>query len=323
LWIKGRDSKPEEAIMKIAYAFRRGTLYPHYGSDLLSREVRKSFFRKAREIGFEGIEVEASTYDISGPIEPAARGLRKELEDSGLLCAAVRSGGGFSQPRVASTNSGRLKDAVRFASWIGASIVNTALVTPPAAPHAPGAGMGEQVSQGSSRTSREEDYEWTAKVLREAASAASDLGVEISVEVHQHSIVDNSWSALHLLELIDRPNVGVNPDLGNIYWTYNVPEETCEAAIVALAPHAKYWHCKNLFRIHIPELNHAIFQQVPLPDGEIDYRFALSAMLDAGFDGYLAIEGLRLGDQWHGDARSVSYIRTLMGELHESGVKRK
>jgi len=309
--------------MKIAYAFRRDTLYPHYGSDLPSMEVRKPFFHKAREIGFEGIELEASAYGISGPIESAARELRKELEDSGLLCAAVRSGGGFNQPSVASTNRGRLKDGVSFASWMGAGIVNTALVTPPAAPHAPGAGMGESVSQGSSRTSREEDYERTAKVLREVASIAADLGVGISLEVHQHSIVDNSWSALHLLELVDRPNVGVNPDLGNIYWTYNVPEEVCEAAIVALAPHAKYWHCKNLLRIHIPELGHAIFQQVPLPDGDIDYRFALSAMLDASFDGYLAIEGLRLGDQWHGDAKSVSYVRTLMGELHESEMKRK
>ena len=56
------------------------------------------------------------------------------------------------------------------------------------------------------------------KAVSEVAGIAADQGVEISIEIHQNSIADNSWSALHLLELIDAPNVGVNPDLGNIYW---------------------------------------------------------------------------------------------------------
>ena len=30
-------------------------------------------------------------------------------------------------------------------------------------------------------------------------------GVSITIEVHQHSIADNSWSALHLLDLTDSP----------------------------------------------------------------------------------------------------------------------
>ena len=133
--------------------------------------------------------------------------------------------------------------------------------------------MGEPVSQGSSRLASAVDYERTAKAVSEVAGIAADQGVEISIEIHQNSIADNSWSALHLLELIDAPNVGVNPDLGNIYWTYDIPEESCEDAIVALAQHVNYWHCKSLYRVHIPDLETAIYVQAPLPDGEIDYRF--------------------------------------------------
>ena len=139
-------------------------------------------------------------------------------------------------------------------------------------------------------------------------------GVSITIEVHQHSIADNSWSALHLLDLTDSPHVFANPDLGNIYWNYDVPEESSEEAIVALAPRSRYWHCKNLDRVYIPENEHSIFVRVPLPDGDIDYRFAINAMQDAGYDGYLAIEGADLGDQLHADRCSVEYVQGILAE---------
>ena len=87
------------------------------------------------------------------------------------------------------------------------------------------------------------------------------------------------------MELVDHPAVGLNPDLGNVYWTYHVPEESSEQAIAAMAPHAKYWHLKNLRRTYVPGQEFALFHQTPLPDGEIDYRFAVAAMLAAGVGG--------------------------------------
>jgi sugar phosphate isomerase/epimerase len=305
--------------MKIAYAFRRSVFYPHQGGDLPSKELRPRFLRKAREVGFEGIELGVGSYGLGGSLESAAKELRRELESAGVPCVAIRGGGGLSHPRTAAGSRQQWERAIQFASWIGAGVVNGTVTTPPTDPNAPGAGgWGESVSQGSSRTASIEDFERTAKGLREVAAIAADAGVKISIEIHQHSIADNSWSALHLLKTIDHPNVGLNPDLGNIYWAYDVPEETCEAAIAALAPHTNYWHCKSLCRVHVPELHRAIFLQVPLPDGEIDYRFAIAAMLEANFDGYLAIEGLRLGDQWHGDGKSVAYVKALVEELRNS-----
>jgi sugar phosphate isomerase/epimerase len=206
--------------------------------------------------------------------------------------------------------------AIHFASWIGAELVNTTFVSPPTDPHGPGHGrQGESVSQGASRTATEADFERTADQLRRFGKLAGELGVEIAVEVHQGSIADNSTSALHLIDLVGLDNVGLNPDLGNIYWHYEFAEETSEAAIVALAPRAKYWHCKNLRRIHIPEIHRAFFQRVPLPDGDIDYRFAIGAMLDAGYRGYLAVEGAMEGDQLTKDGRSAAYVRDILNSL--------
>ena len=125
----------------------------------------------------------------------------------------------------------------------------------------------------------------------------------------------NKTSRIRINRLILTPNVGLNPDLGNVYWCYEVPEQTSEEAIVALAPYANYWHCKNLIRVHIPENEHSIFIRKPLPDGEIDYRFAISAMLAANYQGYLAVEGMQLGDRLTADGRSVEYVKNLIAEL--------
>lgn len=297
--------------MRIAYAFRRGTLYPAHAASptLPAGDMRTTFLRKARAIGFDAVEIGLENLE-GGATEAAARTLRAQIEDAGLACAAIRAGGGFVDPRSAAQSRKNWRNGIEVAVGLGAPVVN-GTVTTPVDPNQPGNFVGEAASQNSSRTARGEDFELTAKEMRDIAGTAADHGVEIAIEIHQHSIADNSKSMLRLLNLIDRPNVGVNPDLGNIYWCYDIPEESCEDAIVALAPRAKYWHCKNLIRAHVPDVKRSIFLQRSLPEGEIDYRFALSAMVTAGYQGAIAIEGIRLGDQWLLDARSVEYVKSL------------
>ena len=58
---------------------------------------------------------------------------------------------------------------------------------------------------------------------------------------------------------------------------------------------------------------------MPLPDGDLDYRFAIAAMRDAGYDGYLAVEGAREGDALGQDRRGAEYVRQILAEL--SGEK--
>lgn len=303
--------------MKIAYAFRRTAFYPYDGQtgwEVPPREVRAAYLDKVRAIGFEGIEIGLG--QGVGTDEAAIRELRAELDGAGVPCAAVRGGGGFLRPQVAAQSREKVRDSIRMAGWIGSNLVNMTVTMPTGNPPGEvGGGVGKRTSIGGSKTASGTDYEVTAKELRPLADFAADLGVTISIELHQHSIADNPWSCLHLLELIDRPNVGINPDLGNLFWHYETPEATGEAAIVALAKKSVYWHCKQLLRVQVPDLERAYFLPVPLPDGEIDYRFCIAAMVDAGYDGYLAIEGIRSGDQIHGDGRSVAYVKGLLQEF--------
>ncbi len=305
--------------MKISYAPRRAAFYPYEGGtgwEFPPQEVRQAYLRAVRALGFAGIEVGLG--QGVGTSEAEIRAVRADLEAAGVPCAAVRGGGGFAHPGAAAHNRQRVHDAIRMAAWIGSNLLNMTVLTPPTDPQGVGAqGTGERLCQGGSRTATEADFATTARALQEAAALAADLGVTIAIEMHQRSIADNAWSCLHLLELVDRPNVGVNPDLGNLYWAYDEPEESLEACIVALAPHARYWHCKSLHRTHVPEHNRAYFRRVPLPEGEIDYRFAITAMARAGYDGYLAIEGVPLGDQLYNDGRSFAYCQQIIRDLDE------
>jgi len=304
--------------VKLCYALRRGVFYPsardEFG-EMPPRAERSRYLPLVRGMGFAAVELPVDdTVD-----ERSARDLASELRDAGLDVGCIRGGGALGHPLAGERSRKRLESAIQFASWTGASIVNTAMVSPATHPDGPGSGrQGEQVSQGGSRTASEADFISTAEHLQAAGRRAADVGVKIAIEVHQGSIADNSTATLHLLDLVAQGgvhNVGANPDLGNIYWHYEYPDETAEAAIVALAPRAVYWHCKNLRRLHVPEHRRAYFQRVPLPDGDLDYRFAIAAMLDAGYDGYLAIEGAREGDQLSLDRCGIEYACTLMNEI--------
>jgi sugar phosphate isomerase/epimerase len=298
--------------MRIVYAFRRSALFPDPGreADLPPMEARSAFLRKVKESGFDGLEVAAPHTG-----EAEARELRRELEDAGLPCAAVRGGGASLRPQEIARNRERMERAIRAAAALGAPIVNASISMPRPSTDRSALPWGEATSWGSSRDATETDFERAAAAFAAVAPVAADLGVQIAIEVHQHCLIDNSGSALHLMERINHPTVGLNPDLGNVYWVYHIPEESSEQAITAMAPHAKYWHMKNLRRTYVPGEEFALFHQTPLPDGEIDYRFAVTAMLAAGYAGDFAIEGLRLGDAITADARSAAYVRDLIREI--------
>ena len=76
-----------------------------------------------------------------------------------------------------------------------------------------------------------------------------------------------------------------------------------------------YWHCKTLVRVFHPENERSVFLRVASPDGEIDYRCAITAMVEADYQGYMAIEGARDGDQWLADGRSVEYAKSVLADI--------
>lgn len=306
--------------MKFSYAFRRGAYHPFVGDD---RELPDpvhlpKYLSKLRSIGFEGIEILLKYFDPVSENALAIDSLCEALDASSMPCVVVNAGGGsMSDLRVSTDNKNMIERAITLAKYVGAGLVNVPLVSPPVDPKGPGATFGESISQGSSRLASDDVFKQEAAGLSYLAGIAEPYGISLTIEIHQRSIADNSWSSIRLLNLVDGSNIGINPDLGNIQQAYDVPEESYESAITAVAPYSNYWHCKNASVIPLPDLRRTANIRVPLPDGDIDYRFAMTAMLKAGFDGYMAVEGSGVGDALTKDARSLYYIKGLYDELNK------
>ena len=307
--------------MRFCYANRRHTIFPisYEYTDLKPDDYTDAFLSKTKEIGFDALEIGLETFEYIGQRNELLD-FSKRISDFGLRIGCLRSGGTLHDAKNGPKNIERLHKSINIAEIVGAEIVNGALSAPARLPgyppgSLPGSEKGWNISQASSRDSMLYTYDEIAKVYKHACDLAKDKNIVITAEVHQNSPVDNSWSAVLLNNKIDKENFGINPDLGNILWNYDIPEETFENAIDSMASISKYWHCKNLQTVYHPENNRSVFLRVPLPDGEIDYRYAISSLHDANYSGYMTIEGAWAGDQWHNDLKSLDYAKKIWNEL--------
>jgi sugar phosphate isomerase/epimerase len=304
--------------MRYCYAHRKFTLYPQSVDswNLAPENYTDEFLHRVKESGFDALEVGAEVLDRLGE-EAGIKEFARRIEGFGLKIGALRSGGTLLEAQHGPANREKLDRAIKYAGWTGAEVVNGALSAPLRYPTDRADQAGWPKSQDASRDQMLSLYDDLAKVYQGFCDSAADVNVNISIEVHQNSPVDNSWSAKLIHAKIDRPNFGINPDVGNVVWVYDKPEETFDGFMAEVAPISNYWHSKNLVRVHHPENNRTVFLRVPLPDGEVDYRFAISAMADSGFSGYMAIEGAATGDQWTADKKSLDYAKSIWAEVEK------
>jgi sugar phosphate isomerase/epimerase len=99
---------------------------------------------------------------------------------------------------------------------------------------------------------------------------------------------------------VDAPNVGVNPDLGNII---RAPDRSQDwrSALIELAPVTNFWHVKN----------YRAGKAVPIWEGEIDYRDAMSIMSDHDYQGWVSIESYLGQGVLQLQKQSLEYLKRL------------
>src|SRR6266536_1961683 len=103
-------------MMSLIYAFRRTTLFPRADTgNELPAEGRTAYLRAVKALGFEGLEL-----GVPRGGETELRALRRELEDAGLPCRALRGGGPSLQPEAADGGRERMRSGLRAAAAMGA-----------------------------------------------------------------------------------------------------------------------------------------------------------------------------------------------------------
>lgn len=276
-------------------------------------EERRRLLAEIARLGFDGIELADDWVNVYALDEPGLRALGAEVAAAGLAMPAFNAlRKSVTVPAVAAANRGRLLRAVEVCAALGIGLLNVSLSPEPVP-----LGLTEEDLLGrpdppaGSWQADADDYRRAAEFLRDLAGRAAAVGIRLSLELHQNSLLDTADGLLRLLDLIDRPNVGANPDLANAYWAYERPPEPWEATLAKLLPRTNHVHVKNLRRLHLP--GRSYFLLTPLDEGDIDYRRVLAMLSGAGYDGPIVVEGAGPGDALAILARGREYLAQLVG----------
>ncbi len=148
---------------------------------------------------------------------------------------------------------------------------------------------------------------------QELADHADRLGVRISLEMYEDSFCGSPEEAISMVKDIDRPNVGLNPDIGNLVRLHRPMPSGLEMYKQVL-PYTNFWHIKNYLRDEDLATGAYFTFPSPLETGIIDYRTVIQLALIDGFDGVFMAE--HYGGDWLGvEAQNMRYIREVLRQV--------
>jgi sugar phosphate isomerase/epimerase len=267
--------------------------------------------REVRHAGFDHVDLTDSWIRPGDLGEAGAERLRLTAADAGLGISAVsitRRSLLTPDPDRARANLAYVLRTIRTLPQLGASVLCLGLHDPLTAEqrratwfwHVPGA----------SDVDTDEERDRAAALFAEVGDAAAEVGVEISLELYEDTLLGTADGAVDLIRRIDRANVGICPDIGNLVRLHREIEPWRDMLAKTL-PYANYWQVKNYLR-DVDLATGAYFTApAPLPTGYIDYRSALGMALDLGFSGPLCVENYG-GDGLAVSAANRDYLRSVL-----------
>jgi sugar phosphate isomerase/epimerase len=266
-----------------------------------SVEQWSAVLREAAMAGFDHVDL-IDSWLRPGDLSPDRRDdLVRVLKDHGLGVTAismVRKSVIDPDPDVSARKLAYTLRNVDAAAQIGTSVLCVGLHRP--LTPAQQAALWFWTEQGETDP-QDDDRMWALAVerLRAVGSYAAQVGINISLEMYEDTYLGTADSAIALVTDIDLPNVGLNPDIGNIIRLHR-PIENWEDMHLKTLPHSNYWHIKNYFRDYDPGTGAYFSAPAPAKDGLISYRRALEIALDNGFSGPMCVE------HYGGDGLSVA-----------------
>jgi sugar phosphate isomerase/epimerase len=128
--------------------------------------------------------------------------------------------------------------------------------------------------------------------------------------MYEDTYLGTADSAVRFVTDVDHPNVGLNPDLGNLIRLHR-PVEHWLAMVEKTVPFARYWHVKNYFRTEDATTGAIVTAPAPMEFGLISYRVAIKKAIEHGFNGAFLVE------HYGGDGLSVcatnrDYLRRIL-----------
>ncbi len=162
----------------------------------------------------------------------------------------------------------------------------------------------------------EQVWSRAAAAVAEVCDAAAGQDLQVCVELYEDSLVCTAADVAELMGRVDRPNLGVNPDLGNTYRSATPQREPWLQTLRGAAPFTNYWHVKNYARSSAGREGPFAVHPTGLGEGDIDYRLALHTMLAAGYRGPIVVEHYG-GDALWMQEQGRRYLERLLADRQE------
>jgi len=124
------------------------------------------------------------------------------------------------------------------------------------------------------------DFKKLLERLRQVSDLFADYGLELGLETGQ----ETGETLSQFLEVLDRPNVGVNFDPANII-LYDKGDPL--DALRTLSPWLRQCHIKDATRTKKPGV---WGEEVATGTGQVDWPGFFRVLREVGYNGYLAIE---------------------------------
>ncbi|MFE5310691.1 sugar phosphate isomerase/epimerase family protein [Isoptericola sp. NPDC056605] len=134
-----------------------------------------------------------------------------------------------------------------------------------------------------------ENRDLAVRRIRELADHAAEVGVRVSLEMYEDTYIGTPDLAVRFLEDVDRDNVGLNPDLGNLVRLHREIEDI-PTMFEKVLPHTNFWHIKNYTRDVDLATGAYATHPTPLVQGVVNYRVMIRQALELGFDGVFVCE---------------------------------
>ena len=253
------------------------------------------FIQEAKRLGVEGVEL----LDFFWKDLPTEMPLvRAALQDTGLEVGVYSVANNFvsEHESVRVAQGQKIRDGVDQAVGFGAKTVRV---------------FGGDIDP---QFTYEQCLLWIIDGLKNAAAYAYDQGVTLALENHGQ-LAGRSDQVETILNAVGSPALKANPDTGNFLLVH----QPSHVAVAALAPRAAMCHFKDF---HVVPDNYTGFAYTgteglkfagtAIGEGDVDLADCVTALHQAGFDGWLNIEYEGEEDPISAVSRSVDYTRKLL-----------
>ena len=153
----------------------------------------------------------------------------------------------------------------------------------------------------------EENCRLAAEWLQPLADRAAQFGLAAVIEVHPNSAAETIARTVRIAEMVERENLGVIHDAGNLVYA---GEQADAESVHAIAPWLVHVHIKDM-RHPLPGEDTGTARMLPTQfgEGDVDHGPTFRALATLGYTGFVTCESMAEPNSWEWAQRECSLVR--------------